>query len=595
MLRVVFIFIVFFVFVCFQSKAQVLSKQDSIQYKIELRRITDSTRIALKTILLKKRQDSLAQTIKIRQIERKKIADSLRVAKKKQRDALKKQNKDFTARKKERERIRDSVQQASERAALARKAYKKSLKTQLKKDQLKKEAKAKSDQLKQEKEAKRQKELIARKEKKLKEEKAEQKKKDQEAKIAKAKEDSKKERKLKEEKNKSDKKKKDEKATVVKTEKDSKEKVSESAKTQKKKEDTKKKQEKIIAKQNEYNKLDSLHLNSTKKENRVSNSSPLTTEVPVHFKYGKINRSIEPPLKKESFFAFQIGSSNYLGDLGGNSNLQSSLLGDLSFKDNNFFYGFSFTQMRREAIGIRLSYVFGEISGSDKNTYFTKPSDPAYLRFIRNLDFKTKINEGSLMFELHPFKFLSYKKKLHNSFLQPYGLIGIGRFSFNPQGSYFDTDVDALFWYDLQPLSLEGQGMSEFPDREPYALTQWNVPYGLGFKYEISPTISLGLEYVGRLLFTDYLDDVSTKFIDPDLFSNYFNAEDAALATNLSNKSKLIDAGRAFKPGQQRGNPENNDFYFSFSARLIIKISKNKNRLSILKPVYKYDDSEICE
>lgn len=307
-----------------------------------------------------------------------------------------------------------------------------------------------------------------------------------------------------------------------------------------------------------------------------------------------IERIREPPEKKKNYFAFQFGHSNYLGELGGNSALENNLLGDLDFKENTFFYGFSFSQLRKEVVGIRLSYVFGKIAGSDKNTYFQNSSDPSYSRFVRNLDFQTTINEGSLMFEVFPFKFFSYKKKLHHSFFQPYGLIGIGRYSFNPQGSFFDADIDNTTWIDLQPLSLEGQGMSEFPDREVYKLSQWNIPFGFGFNYEISPTISLGLEYVGRALFTDYLDDASTTFIDPTLFDNYLNEDNAILAKHLNNKSKLADPSRAYSAGQQRGNPENNDFYFSVSARLIIKISKTKRKTNLNK-IYKYDDNEICE
>ena len=133
MFRIVSIFICLFCFANLQSTAQVTSTRDSLQNIFEQKRIADSTRIAIKKIAIKKRQDSVAQMIKFRQLARKKTSDSLRVLRKQQRDALRKQNKDFNLRKKERERIRDSVQRASEKAALARKAYNKSLKKQKKK------------------------------------------------------------------------------------------------------------------------------------------------------------------------------------------------------------------------------------------------------------------------------------------------------------------------------------------------------------------------------------------------------------------------------------------------------------------------------
>ena len=202
------------------------------------------------------------------------------------------------------------------------------------------------------------------------------------------------------------------------------------------------------------------------------------------------------------------------------------------------------------------------------------------------------------MLELHPLKFFSYQKKIHNSYLQPYFLVGIGNYSFNPQGSYYDQILDEDVWVDLQPLSLEGQGMTEFPDRKPYKLNQWNIPFGFGFNYEISPSIKLGLEYVGRKLFTDYLDDVNTTYIDPTLFDTYLTPSNAIIARNVNNKSKLIDASKAYNVGDQRGSSTNNDTYFSVSARMIIKLNKNKNK-GIKKKrnnlFYRYDDYEICE
>ncbi len=359
----------------------------------------------------------------------------------------------------------------------------------------------------------------------------------------------------------------------------------------------KKRREKKITKQRKA-RQDSI-FKATRKENRATKRKARSKKVSIYKdEYVGTNYVVreiirEPPTRKKTYFAFQFGPSNYLGDLGGNSRLDNPLLGDLSFKTNTFFYGFSLTHLRKEAIGLRLSYVFGEIAGSDKNTYFRNTTDPSYLRFVRNLDFRTKINEGSLMLEIHPFKFFSYKKSLHNSYFQPYALFGIGRYSFNPQGSFFDPILEESVWVDLQPLSLEGQGMPEFPDREVYKLSQWNIPYGFGFNYEISPTVSLGLEYVGRTLFTDYLDDVSTSFIDPTLYDKYLQPENAALAKILNNKSKNIDAARAYTPGEKRGGT-NNDFYFSFNARLIIKISKDRRKRKD-KQIFKYDDHEICE
>lgn len=303
----------------------------------------------------------------------------------------------------------------------------------------------------------------------------------------------------------------------------------------------------------------------------------------------------QPPEKKNTFISFQLGHSNYLGDLGGNSGYGKGSFKDVSFKENTFMYGISITHLRKEAVGLRFSYLFGNLAGGDKNTFFKNTADPSYSRYIRNLDFRTTIREASLLVEIYPFKFFSYSKKLHNSYFQPYVIGGIGLFSFNPQGSYFDDILDDDVWVDLAPLRTEGQGMAEYPERGLYKLTQMNIPLGFGFNYELNPSILTGLECNGRLLFTDYLDDVSTNFINPNLYDAYLTGDNIALAKQMNNKSDLVDATKAYKPGQIRGNPTNNDFYFTVSARLIIKLNRNKKPTIKKTQIFKFDDSEICD
>jgi hypothetical protein len=574
-----------------QGVAQSMSKMDSLRFKQELKRKADNTRVSLRKIAIKKRQDSMAVVIKLRQAERLRKADSTREVKRKIREADRKRNKEFVLRKKQRERIRDSIAIASKKAAAARKAYLKK-KKKLKNKLVSKKKDASQGKEKTKNTNKLPKKKVATHQKKPKKEKIKKprKKRRKDISIVTKNEKKKKEKKtpLAKPKKKAARVKKEKKKTVKnptkKIVKKSKQVDQKKKLKVKKKEQAlpKKKKTKIVKKETSPDKLPI-------KQELQSSIYPDYYANPVVRK--RIKRML-PPEKKKSFFAFQFGQSGYLGDLGGGSSNENNPLRHIDFKENKFFYGFSYSHIRKEAVGVRLSYVFGQIAGSDKNTFFEDVNDPAYSRFVRNLDFKSTISEGSIMAEIYPFKFFSYEKKLHNSYFQPYGLIGIGRYSFNPQGSIFDPILEEDVWIDLQPLSLEGQGFTEYPNREVYKLSQWNMPFGIGLKYEISQTVSAGFEYVGRILNTDYLDDLSTLYIEPDLFDKYLTPENATLAKMLNNKSKLIDANRAFRPGQQRGNINNNDFYFSLSARVIVKLSKNKKKKQAL---FKYDDNEICE
>lgn len=325
-------------------------------------------------------------------------------------------------------------------------------------------------------------------------------------------------------------------------------------------------------------------------EKRGRNESKLENQT-NYFQYKMLRL---PPEKHNSYLGMQFGHSNYIGDLGGNSGIGNGALKDLSFKENTFMYGFSYAYLYKEALGLRISYCFGSVAGSDENTYYQGTKDPAFSRYLRNLDFKTKINEGSLQIEVHPLKFFSYKKHIYQSYFQPYFFAGIGLFHFNPQGSYYDKIIGEELWVDLHPLRTEGQGMAEYPDRKMYSLTQFNIPHGFGLKYDISTSVSVGIEYMGRLLFTDYLDDVSTTFIKPTLFDKYLQGDDREIAKLINNKSSLIDAGKAYQAGEQRGSPGNKDFYYSVSARLIIKLNRIKQPSIRYPKIIKYDDSEIC-
>lgn len=301
------------------------------------------------------------------------------------------------------------------------------------------------------------------------------------------------------------------------------------------------------------------------------------------------------PLKKSNQIAVYLGLSNYLGDLGGNQGTGKKFFYDNNLKKRTFFYGFSFTHYRKEAIGIRLNYSAGKIAGSDQDVQYQSTADNAYTRYKRNLDFQSKISEGSLIVELYPLKFIKFTHAAHHWNLQPYALVGLGIYSFNPQGSYFDDIADDYVWVDLKPLRTEGQDMKEYPYSKSYKLTQKNIPFGFGLNYSLSDKTNIGLEFVGRKLFTDYLDDVSTSYIDPALYANYLGAEDAELARLVNNKSNVIDPDNPYRAGERRGNANNYDFYYSINLKLSVRISKVKDMVgSFKKKVYKYDNDEIC-
>lgn len=267
---------------------------------------------------------------------------------------------------------------------------------------------------------------------------------------------------------------------------------------------------------------------------------------------------------------FHIGPSFFLGDLGGKVGKGTTFIKDLNYQFTSLIKGVFITAYPSDIFGIRLAAQTGSLEGDDA-VISTKGVDELW-RKQRNMDFRTKISEAYIAAEIFPLMLLSSVAEREPK-LRPYGLIGIGIFHFNPQGSLTDASGNKT-WYYLHPLRTEGQGFKEYPDKKPYSLTQLNMPLGGGLKYYASDRLTLSLEFLHRKSFTDYIDDVSTTYIDPNLFANYLSAQDAAIARAISDKTVgIVTPGiTRYAPGVQRGNPKQNDSYFSILLKFGIQI-----------------------
>jgi hypothetical protein len=262
---------------------------------------------------------------------------------------------------------------------------------------------------------------------------------------------------------------------------------------------------------------------------------------------------------------FEVGASvgvmNCLTDLGGKKGIGKRFIKDLNLGYNKMCGGAFFGMMYRNAFGARLEASFGKVSSDDAVLASVPEGDIARTRFNRNLNFQSSITEFSLLTELHPIHaFINWEGREDVPPLySPYLLAGVGYYSFNPQANINNKLID------LQPLRTEGQGFKQYPDRSIYKLRQFNFPLGAGVKYELSPIINLRAEFVYRILTTDYLDDCSTRYIDPAAFAaNGFTG--VKLANALLANDRQID--KVTGPGGKRGSPTENDAFFSFNLKI---------------------------
>jgi len=164
--------------------------------------------------------------------------------------------------------------------------------------------------------------------------------------------------------------------------------------------------------------------------------------------------------------------------------------------------------------------------------------------------------------EIYPLSFFGYSDDGDLPRINPYLLAGVGMYHFEPQAKLNNT------WIALKPLHTEGEGFSEYPNRKEYKLTQTNFPVGVGVRYDLSETFNIRAEFVYRVLKTDYLDDVSqTNYINPILFEKYLSGAALNDAVQLNDRRGELHPKNGVQPGE-RGNPNNNDSYFSFNIKL---------------------------
>jgi hypothetical protein len=235
------------------------------------------------------------------------------------------------------------------------------------------------------------------------------------------------------------------------------------------------------------------------------------------------------------------GASGYNGDLTENIFSPKSMGPSAGF---NLKYNFNDIFIMRGGI------TWGYVSANDRNN---KQED---LR-CRNLNFRTDIVEGNLCLEINLFE-----PDFFNAY--PYIFAGVGVFHFNPYT--YDKNGKKTF---LQPLGTEGQGLPAYPDRKPYSLTQFCLPFGGGMKINLNKKCDLIYELAGRALFTDYLDDVSTTYINTQTLMSSSRPKAAELAYRQT-------AAPYPSEGDIRGNPKIKDWYFVTGLKLLIRLGRER-------------------
>ncbi len=252
--------------------------------------------------------------------------------------------------------------------------------------------------------------------------------------------------------------------------------------------------------------------------------------------------------KNEIFFG--ASASTYLGDLGGGIESGKHSLADLNMAATKFAFSAGFRTKLTEMVTFRMDLAYGQCSGADSLTENLG-------RKSRNLSFKTTYYTFSPLIEVYVIP-ESYGRGA--SPISAYISTGLRFMYFNPQAEYQGT------WYNLQPLGTEGQLVNS--GSTSYSQFTVGLPFIAGFKFALpskggkSGAWSLGVEASATWLMTDYFDDVSTTYADPEAIKQISGEIGAILADRRANGGQSA--------GGIRGNPQYNDWY----GLLTVMVSK---------------------
>lgn len=275
-----------------------------------------------------------------------------------------------------------------------------------------------------------------------------------------------------------------------------------------------------------------------------------------------------------------LNAFNYYGDLSPSAKKLST---DLSF--TRPAVGGSFVHRFGPRYQLVASLMLGGIKGSDKESADPNDDDAAF-RYVRNLSFRNRIQELSVVGQVDLFE--NQATYISRVRWTPYVYAGVAVFHHNPQAQVPSTDLqgNALSnkgeWVDLKPLKTEG---------EDYKLIQAAIPFGIGARFRINELMDIAGEFGFRYTFTDYLDDVSQNYVDPAQLDGELARAMAYRSNDVEGVSTKVDEiiadpytadgyttvrgyGRA---GDQRGTNEK-DLYMVTTVRLTYIINRNYHR-----------------
>ena len=224
-----------------------------------------------------------------------------------------------------------------------------------------------------------------------------------------------------------------------------------------------------------------------------------------------------------------IGGCYYLGDLNPGKH----------FLNTDIAYGVVARYNLDTRWAVKISGLRSKIKGNSAQSAFLPE---------RDLSFSSELTDiaGVMEFNFRPY-FIGSRMNV----ISPYIYCGISVFFFNP----VDHGVS------LRAMGTEGQNIG-YQGRSPYGSVGVSNSFGVGAKMNLAKRLGLQVYWEMHKTFNDYLDDVSTT---------YYLDGSSVDPNNLAGTAS--DPTLNHKPGMQRGNTSNKDWYAFFGVSVTYKIN----------------------
>jgi hypothetical protein len=258
-------------------------------------------------------------------------------------------------------------------------------------------------------------------------------------------------------------------------------------------------------------------------------------------------------------FGMHLGGANYLGEMGGKDQPRRDFVWDMKLGQTRWAVGGFARRKINRLISLNTGLMYMRIQGADAlSTY--RP------RVGRNLNFRNDLFEWYLRSEFTIFQDndLGGRGRYKTDF-RLFGYVGLGVYYHAPKGQ-LNREGD---FYDLRPLTTE---------LVDYSNIGMSIPAGIGFHFTKKRRHRFGWDMGWRTTFTDYIDDASTTYKNPELLpggpggiaaqladqSGFAYALDPTLP-DPNNYGYYTTEGSSPDKENIRGDPTHNDSYLTMT------------------------------